>query len=143
MKKILITYRIVAITMAILIGMTSIGITINMHFCGGALRSVSLIESSGSCCSKSTKACGNFEKSVDTQDKKCCENQSIEVQSDDDLVVDQIQVLSKVDNQDVLVPMTNTSDDSITVGYAAADFEHYRPPLIPKDISVLFETFLL
>jgi|GEM_PF-1114819 len=143
MSKILITYRIVAVSMALLIGITSIGMTINMHFCGGVLRSISVIQSNDSCCSKATKTCGNFEKIADTENKKCCDNQSIEVQSDDDLAVDQIHVLSELDNTDLIVEISNRNDHSRIVGYNAADFKHFRPPLIPKDITVLFETYLL
>ena len=76
-------------TMALLIGMTSIGMTINMHFCGGSLRSISLLDGPDSCCSVTAQSCGNFDKESESEDKKCCDNQSIEIQSDDDLIIDQ------------------------------------------------------
>ena len=129
--------------MALLIGMTSIGMTINMHFCGGSLRSISLLEGSDSCCSATAKSCGNFENLSESDGKKCCDNQSIEIQSDDDLIIDQLQALSDIKVLDVFITNFDALDNLNISVYDAADFAHYRPPLISKDIPVLFETFLL
>ena len=138
-----IIYRITAMTMALLIGMTSIGMTINMHFCGGSLRSISLLDGSSSCCSATTQTCGNFDKASESDDKKCCDNQSIEIQSDDNLIIDQVQAISDIDVFDVLISDNHVLDHLNISAYGAADFAHYRPPLISKDFPVLFESFLL
>jgi len=142
MKRTII-YRVTAILMALLIGMTSIGMTLNMHFCGGSLKSISLIQSSGSCCSAVTKSCGNIDSVQESEGKKCCDNQSIEIQSDDNLIIDQVQVLSDINKFDVLITNNHVLDHLNIVAYDAADFEHYRPPLVSKDIPILFESFLL
>jgi len=142
MKRILITYRIVAVAMALLIGMTSIGMTINMHFCGGSLRSVSLLQGSDSCCS-AAKSCDNFKETTPSDDKKCCDNQLLQVQSDDDFIIDQVKVISDIEVVSSLATNSQAFDHLNISLYNAADFQHYKPPLIPRDIPVLFESFLL
>ena len=137
-----------------LLFISSSGISMDMHFCQGKLKRVSLIGSAKTCaemavmmkhCSgKKAKSCHGASKSCsdDGSHNGCCENESISFDLDIDnidiqafnssvLEID-FNVLSKVQ----LVALPNFQIKLL-------QFEEYIPPLPRKDLTVLHQSFLI
>lgn len=137
-----------------LLFISSSGISMDMHFCQGKLKRVSLIGSAKTCaemavmmkhCSgKKAKSCHGASKSCsdDGSHNGCCENESISFDLDIDnidiqafnssvLEID-FNVLSKVQ----LVALPNLQIKLL-------QFEEYIPPLPRKDLTVLHQSFLI
>ncbi len=154
MKSVSRTYRYIASSLAFLILVTSLGFSINIHYCQGRLQSVSLIGTAKSCCELAAatlmKNCPNHEKLV-VQDegcsldkKKCCENQAHRIQSDQDQQAQSYDfVVGKQLQQFVVAFVAVFARNTFTVEADAISFAHYKPPVIPKDIPVLFQSFLI
>lgn len=146
-------YRILALTMAFLIFFSSVGFSINMHYCQGKLKSFSLIGKAKNCheMAKATKSCHHHQAMIVEQteegcsiDKKdCCENETLRFQLEQDQKAHSSEALSHQQVQQFLIAYLAVffQDDFPEKDQVAS--ECYRPPLIPRDIPVLFESFLL
>lgn len=154
MKSTSITYRIFAITMALLIFITSVGFSVDMHYCQGQLKTFNLFGKAKSChdIGEGMKDCPQHKQIAEVglqhgsmiSNKGCCSNKLHHFQSDQDQQY-------KVDKTITLTPTLEcftiafvASFLSVTV--TATDnpiYAHYKPPNISRDIYVLLETFLL
>jgi hypothetical protein len=72
-----------SILLVLLYLLTSVGLTVNVHYCGGKLKSIQLLFDAPSCC------CGETKKM-----DGCCEDESFFVQLDTDHQFSPIQKLS-------------------------------------------------
>lgn len=147
-------YRIVSIILASLIFFSSTGISMNLHYCQGHLRSISILPKS-ECCSTETKKeyCQKHVTQSVTVDtcssndggKKCCHNEKLQVKS-----LDQDLLLVKLSQREFSFPQiavatveiiafSEVSFDDLLITH----FDQYKPPLPKGDIQVLFQTFLL
>ncbi len=139
------TYRLLALSLAFLVATSTTGFAMSFHYCGGILKSVSLIgephdchEVAKSCCAKKAKQ----EKTTckPSKDGKCCDNQTEWLQADSDLIpaftgnFQDIQWETAVPR----IPTYLFSGIHKKVSY----FPTYRPPPIIRDVQVLFCTFL-
>jgi hypothetical protein len=75
--------------------------------------------------------------------KDCCNNETVFIESDIDKQLISIDFFD-LNNIDFVVANTITSfKDLIKQTKDVIPFVHYKPPLILKDIPVLYESFLL
>jgi len=148
------SYRALAMFMAFLMFSSSIGFSMDIHYCGDELKSFSFFgeaevcemmqpkkvkESNHSCCEapkKEVKSCHNRE----TIKGNCCHNESLVIDNGGELETSDFsleqfqQVLVAVI---VLFPNVNLfKTASKQVNYA-----YYNPPPIIKDISILHQVF--
>lgn len=149
-------YRFFALTMAFLMFFTSVGFAMDMHYCGGQLKSVSFFGKAKTCHdiaeeseTPMMKDCPHHKKMMAenkgcSEDKDCCSNKTVHLQSD------QVQknqtndfVVSKELKQFAIAYVTVFFADDFNLEREAANFGHYKPPLIQRDIPVLNQTFLL
>ena len=79
----LIMKRTSSIVLAFLYVLTSVGLTVNVHYCGGKLKSIQLLFDTPSCC------CGETKKM-----DGCCDDESYFVQLDTDHQISPSQELS-------------------------------------------------
>ena len=149
-----ISYKAIAILMALLMFSSSIGISMDIHFCGNELKSFSLFgdaeacemmklkqekKSELSCCEgpkKEIKSCQNEEVSKGN----CCHNESISMSNGgafevDDISIEQFQQALTA----VIILLPNFNLFSVTT--EKVNYAHYNPPPIIKDISVLLQVF--
>lgn len=143
-----------AMFMAFLMFSSSIGISMDMHFCGNELQSFSFFgeaeacemtqpkqekKSDKSCCEapeKEIKTCSNSEVSKGN----CCHNENLVLESGgvfdtSDVSLEQFQqVLTAVI---VLVPNFNL----YRISNEKVNYAHYNPPPLTKDISILHQVF--
>lgn len=149
------TYRIIAVMMAFLMFFTSAGFTMDMHYCGGELKSVSFFGKAKTCHDMAgenetpMKDCPHHKKMMAekkgcSEDKDCCSNKTVQLQSDQDQKVQTNDfVVSKQLKQFVIAYVAVFFADDFDLQREATTFAHYKPPLIQRDIPVLNQTFLL
>ena len=144
-------YRVVALTMALLIFTTSIGFSIDMHFCQGNLKNVNLFGTAKSCfelesegvrshCSKHQSSCHKKTKPEDHKD--CCNNETIEIQLDSDYI-DAPAVTLNTQQIHFVASFIFTYFGLTTDQIELDNFLLYKPPLPDKDILVFIQSFLL
>ena len=154
MKSNSITYRIFSITMALLMLFSSAGFVLDMHYCQGQLKTTSFFGKAKSCheVGEGMKNCPHHKKMMAEQksesnslsEKGCCSSKTIYLQSDQDQQLQHNNVIeTSIQLQHFVIAFTEVflkSHDSETDN---PTYAHYKPPLIPRDIYVLLETFRL
>lgn len=143
--KIKAIHRITALTMAFLMFFTSVGFSVDFHYCKGDLKSFSLI-GEASACHQTKKACPRHKemKSEDnSEDSKCCSNETVVV---DDLDVD-YNISPDVELTDLQVKFVTafvyTLNGFTFPKVVKSDFPKTDDPSPPRDIYVLLERFLI
>ncbi len=154
MKVTSLTYRILALTMAFLMFVSSVGITVDLHYCQGKLKTFSFIGKAKSChdIGEGMKNCPHHKKMMETEKsadnglnkKDCCSNKTFHFQSDQDLQhqADNALVVSQ-QLQHFTIAFVEIFLFPAVLETKKPSFAHYKPPLIPRDIYVLLETYLL
>lgn len=143
------TYRFIAFVMAVLVLLTSIGLNIDMHFCGGQLKNISFTGKAESCHKNSMTDCPFHKKMMaengadNFTSKSCCSNQTAYFQAD---LIEDIKPLDVVVTPQlqqfvtafVLVFLQNQVVETNPITFTA-----YSPPDISRDIPVLIQSFLI
>ena len=154
MKSTSITYRIIALTIAFLLFVTSVGFTVDMHYCQGKLKTFSFFGKAKSChdIGEGMKNCpfhaqmkqANKSKSNTISKKGCCSNKTLHFQSDQDQP-NQLNnaLVINPQLQSFVIAFVEIFINSSVIETDKPSFVLYKPPLIPRDIYVLLETYLL
>ena len=150
------TYRILACLLALLMFCTSIGVAMDMHYCGDRLQSFSLFGKAKTCTEQTKgidQSCsrtgthqhnGDGNHTGDHLEKKdCCHDKTLHIQSDQNQEVPSIEVKLQQPVQHFIVAfiLAFLIQPDVQKNNPAA--ESYRPPLIRRDIFVLIQSFLL
>lgn len=106
------------------------GISVNKHYCGNHLASISLL-GDGGC------TCGVME-----DEANCCHTERSFFHVDDDFSVTPVHTLTVQQASMLTILVCNLSVDFNT-NEAFASFKHYKPPIPDKDIPVLIQSFLI
>lgn len=151
MRSTNITYRIIAFTMAFLMFFTSVGFNVDMHYCQGELKHFNFFGKAKSCheVEEGMKDCPHHkkmmeEKSSSTQaisKKDCCQNKILHFQSNQTQLNHTVTMSPQL--QSFLFAFVGTFLNFSVIKTEKLAYAHYKPPLVPKDIYVLLETFLL
>ncbi len=143
--KIKAIHRITALTMAFLMFFTSVGFSVDIHYCKGDLKSFSLI-GEASACHQTKKTCPRHKKMESeekSEDSKCCSNETVVV---DDLDVD-YNISPDVELTDLQVKFVTafvyTLNGFTFPKVVKSDFPKTDDPSPPMDIYVLLERFLI
>lgn len=149
------TYRLVALMMAFLMFFSSAGFAMDMHYCGGELKSVSFFGKAKNChemageSDATMKNCPHHKKMIAdkkscSEDKNCCSNKTLHFQSDQDHQLQTADfVVTKQLKQFVIAYVSVFLGGDFDLKWEVTPYAHYKPPLIRKDIPVLHQTFLL
>lgn len=138
-----------SLVMALMVLVSSNSYTIDFHYCQGQLKSFSIYGKAKNChelASKMASCHHNKQKPDDSVfcsegDNNCCNNEIVYFESDFDEKIPNIDYLN---SQHYVVAFKNSSfNDLFNEFKEDVPFAHYKPPLIQKDIPVLFESFLL
>ncbi len=157
------TYRFIALTLAFLIFVTSGSFAIDVHYCGGQIKSFNLF-GKAALCSEDMQEISSPEKedcdhhchmttesdhtcsSSEEEENDCCQNKTFYFQSDQDQQLCVPANISLVPTD--LVPQFIMAYAAVFFG---CDFSsqrdefsliQYSPPLIYRDIPVLVQSFL-
>lgn len=155
MKFLKSTYRLIALVMACLMFFTSVGFSMNLHYCGGALKSVGFFGKAKTCHDMVSekdavmKNCPHHKKMLAdkmdcSEDRDCCSNKTVLFQSDQDQQVQNSEfVLGKQLQQFVAAYVAVFFSNDFSLDREGVAFALYIPPLIARDIPVLHQTFLI
>lgn len=146
------SHRITAISMALLMLLSSTGFSMDLHYCQDQLKGISLIGKAKSChdkqatppCHKTKKTCHHINDNLNQTEKdNCCHNETVVIEKTDlDATATQIATVQDIQLEFVaaFVAVYVLNID------AQADFQpyaQYKPPLPDRDIQVLYQTFLI
>lgn len=131
---------ILSVSLASVILASSIGVTINMHICGGYVQSTSLF--------LKADGCGDMPMDCSTSAPKmksggCCQEKSIVVKGKETSAEVQaaVQWNPSFEFVALLLPVLYTFVNAPVPANVA--FAHYKPPLPDRDIPVLIHRFLI
>lgn len=154
--------KTIHISIAIVMYLSSIGVTLNMHFCKGELKDVSLFARAKECTKKDCtahkekdyqllgintdqlpKSC--CDKAEDEKPAKgCCDDKSEYHALDSEFTAPDIMTLYEVlPVLLVFYPEFLSSFNSTITSGVQWSFLHFHPPLLTKDIPVLVQSFLI
>jgi len=146
------TYRLIALMLAFLMFFSSAGFAMDMHFCQGKLKSVSFFGKAKTChdmADNTMKNCPHHKKMMAekkgcSEDKNCCSNKTVHFQSDQDHQLQTADfVVTKQLKQFVIAYVSVFLGEDFDLKREVIAFARYKPPLIPRDIPVLHQAFLL
>jgi hypothetical protein len=133
---------IAAIFLAGLVLITSIGVTVNLHLCGGSVQSIALFVKARPCKMEMPKSCHGSK--TQTKRNGCCEEESILLKGD--------ETTAELKTVTELTPSFNLLNVILPVLYslnevdsfsASPRYAHYKPPLVERDITVFVQSFLI
>ncbi|HFA49223.1 MAG TPA: hypothetical protein ENJ95_09420 [Bacteroidetes bacterium] len=146
------TYRFIAFSLAFLMFSTSASFAVDMHFCQGKVKSFSIFGKAKNCYDMAVnKDCPNHQKMAQQNEgcssmaqKQCCHNSTLQVQPDQNQQVQSLDFsLNKPLQHFVAAYVFIFFKNTFSVENDAPSFANYIPPIISRDIPVLFETFLI
>lgn len=151
------SYRIVASLLAILMFSTSVSFAIDMHYCGDQVRSFNLFGKAKTCTEKTgsekdsscmhphkpSHAEGLHRAGYHLQKSDCCHSKTVRFQSDQNQEVRSVELNLHPPLQQFIIAFAYAFLIRPEVSQNIAVAEAYRPPLIPRDIPVLTQSFLL
>lgn len=143
-------YRIISLIMAFMVFCSSSGFSLDLHYCQGQLKSFSIFGKAKNChemakmshCKhhgiETTNTCS------DKKDKDCCNNETHLVKSDLELQVNSYKISLDKNEELFIAAFVSIFLYSSFIPISETDTLHtVSPPLIPRDICVLFQNFLL
>jgi len=128
--------------LASIVFIASIGVTVNLHLCGGEVRSVALFVKAKPCPNEIPKAChGSVHHS---KNNGCCEEESFLLKGKETNaeVKTATQITPSFKFITVILPVLY-SIASIDSFIDTPKYAYYKPPLIEQDITVLVHSFLI
>jgi len=141
-------YRPGAILLALLMFTTSVGIPMDMHYCGGQLKSVAFFGKARRCSELAVPAKGCQFHQVPSQAeptlarKKCCTDKTAFLELDQNKEISPVPQLS-APQQLLLTAYVLVNWWSPTAASNEVAFHRYKPPLPPRDIPVWVQSFRL
>ncbi len=132
--------RLLAYSMALIVLFSSMSFTVDMHFCGDSLVDLSLIEADN-CAMASMPGMSENDRML-MDEMGCCTDLEITLEGQDELKIsfDDLSLEQQVflsSYYQSYLQLFNTQSG------VKASFDGYPPPIIIKDICILYETFLI
>jgi len=145
-------YRLLAFCLALLMFFTSLGIAVDKHFCQGELKHVSFWSKAKSChqiaqqshCNSKSSTCSMATAMQNSCQKDCCNNELMYVSFDTNGVETSVTELFFKPVLSDFLPSYSTITLLFTEYKSFVSlYQHYKPPLLNRDIPVLIQSFLL
>lgn len=133
---------IAAVFLAILVLIASIGVTVNLHVCGGNVQSIALFVKAQPCKMEMPKFCHGSK--AQAKQKGCCEEESILLKGK--------ETTAELKTVTELTPSFNLISVILPVLYvlnkadsfnALPQYAQYKPPIVERDITVFIQSFLI
>jgi hypothetical protein len=134
-------HKSMALFMAVVVLMTTMSFTVDMHYCGGNLVDFSFVQQVKTCGmekAQPVKSCDNPMMS----EKSCCSDQQLVIEGQDDLKQNFAQLSYE---QQVFVTSFTYAYINLFEGTASKEVPFTDPslPFIRRDLQVLHQTFLI
>lgn len=133
---------IASLTLAFLVLVSSTGVSVHMHVCGGEVQSVAIFSKAESCMKMEQKPCHGL--SIQQMMKGCCEDKSVMVKGKETNaeVKTATEVAPVFQASAVILPVL-CSINNVRSSDAYSFQRGYSPPLIEQDITILVQSFLI
>ncbi|MCB0704832.1 MAG: hypothetical protein KDC34_05955 [Saprospiraceae bacterium] len=138
--------KLLHILLSFLVYISSMGLVVNSHYCQERLKGVSIFVQPENCHSKKEgPVCPFHQKAMatDTGENNCCHNKSHLVKEDPETVAQVYDIANPPMLFLALIPQIPSLLSAQVIHSGAATYLNYKPPIVERDISVLFETFLI
>lgn len=127
--------------MAFVVLLTTMSLTVNMHYCGDTMVDFAFFKNAQSCGMEKVKETSNCEN-PNLSRKSCCSDKQLVIQGQDELklALDTLNFEQQSFVSALIYSyacLFETSDEDITT------YKEYRPPLVRQNILVLHQTFLI
>ena len=138
--------KISVLFLSLVLFVNGTGIILNKHFCGGDLKAQAFYVPAKQCShanNSNTKPCHKkTDKSSPVSEKDCCDNDTKYFESD--LEIQDIQVEELEINKTFFVALISSFFDYPYQNFNSkkAEYLNFKPPLIIKDLEVLYQSFL-
>jgi hypothetical protein len=142
-------YRFIAIFMAALVFITSVGMNVDLHYCGGQLKNINIVGKAASCHKNALAECPFHKKMIAENGKtgfttkSCCSNKTIYLQSDLTQDIESVDFVISLKSQQFFVAFVTTFLTQRLVKSIPSSYAEYKAPHISRDIYVLIQTFLI
>jgi len=149
------SYRIIALIMALMVLISSTGLSFDMHYCQGNLQNINLFGEAMSChekakkvesshCKKKQTACHkNTDPTKTCDENNCCQNEKLTVENiDHQFTSEESEAISKIELI-TLIAFTQSFLLNNNICPNNPDYLNFKPPLILKDFQVVNQTFLI
>ena len=132
---------IATVCLASLVLMSSIGVTVNFHLCGGKVQSVALFTKAKPCV-VTEKACHDTKPL--SKKMGCCQEESILLKGKETNAEVQTaaQITPSFNLIAVILPVLYSLNEVDSFN-ATPRYAYYKPPLIDRDITVFVQSFLI
>ena len=130
---------------------SSIGISMDLHYCQGNLKGASFVGKAKSChdreasssCHKKKKSCQHPNEELTQSEKDaCCQNRTVQVDADD--TDKNLSSISAFDQQEVPAVFAGIKGVTPAINLAAKHSpQKYRPPPLTRNLPVLLQVFRL
>ena len=131
--------KILHITFAFLVLICSTGFTLKKHYCQHKLESISFLPTNGCC---KSEAHGSCKLTTSNCENGCCSNELEFVHLDQDLTITKPEVLSFKQISQILASL-KPFNIGLKVSTYTKDFLSFKPPIVRRNISTLFQVFRL
>ena len=134
-------HKSMALFMAIVVLMTTMSFTVDMHYCGDTLVDFSFIQSAKTCGMEKVQANKGCKKPM-LSEKSCCSDEQMVKQGQDDLKTS-FDALSF--EQQTFIAAFTYSYINLFEGTESEEvpFEDYPRPFVKRDVQVLHQTFII
>lgn len=133
-------HKSMSLVMAIVVLMTTMSFTVDMHYCGETLVDFSFSQQITTCGMEKVKTVPDCENQTLSQ-KSCCSDEQMIQQGQENL---KISFYSLSLEQQIFVASFTHSYLSLFVETSdEVSFVHHSPPFIKQDVQVLHQTFLI
>ncbi|WP_109299178.1 hypothetical protein [Aquimarina sp. AU474] len=138
MKKVI--HNIAAVLLAFVVLFSTMSFTVNMHYCGNTLMNVALYKEAKSCSMEMQQMQPPSDFHV--MKKSCCTDKQLNFEGQDELKTSFDKLTF---DQQTFITTFFYSYVNLFEGLEenVIPFKEYPPPLLVKDIQVLYETFLI
>lgn len=143
--------RLLALSLACLMFVTASGMSLDIHFCGGHIASLSFfgeaetchdkaLRQMSTCCAKKASIEKQAER-ISTCKKGCCDNATVFLKMDSDLIQPVFNSAEKTVEYSIREAIAFPKTGFTQV--KPVSYLHYKPPLLDYDILILVQSFLL
>lgn len=145
------SYRILSLVLALMVFISTTGVSMDMHLCSGNLVQLSVLGEAASCsdmmemapsdsCNKKMKACKKDSNGLCGQ-AGCCTNVKIEIDAENEGVTASILEFSDIDLELITIGFAvNFAFDTKPFNFIILSV--HEPPDLVKDYRTLFQSFL-
>ena len=134
--------KIASISMALIVLLSTMSFSVDMHYCGDHLVDFSMFDKVDTCMMKAEMSKTSSSCEIMEMEMSCCSDIEVTIEGQDDLKISFDQLT--FDQQQFVfsfaysfVSLLKTADENIT------PFKDYEPPPLLRDVHILDQTFLI